>query len=155
MRSHSDEVRSDVYRIPRLIGESESLYNCKMHDLSSFSRRSHFLNRLLDTGLVLGCARAGLASLQDTSRFGSRVRWSFRRRPGNDHRLPAANPAGLDWLPERYWETSRTPAPAHTNPSLMQRWLRFEAKRFRLTSCRREIVFAQHALSRGYAAQPQ
>src|SRR5665811_513357 len=48
MRSHSDEVRSDVYRIPMLIGESESLYNCKMHDLSSFSRRSYFLNRLSD-----------------------------------------------------------------------------------------------------------
>jgi hypothetical protein len=30
-----------------LIGESESLYNCKMHDLSSFSQRYHFLNRLL------------------------------------------------------------------------------------------------------------
>src|ERR1017187_10851302 len=48
MRSHSDGVRSDVYRIPMLIGESESLYNCKMHDLSSFSQRYHFLNRLLD-----------------------------------------------------------------------------------------------------------
>src|ERR1035437_5399357 len=48
MRSHSHGVRSDVYRIPMLIGESESLYNCKMHDLSSFSQRSHFLNRLLD-----------------------------------------------------------------------------------------------------------
>src|SRR5664280_2324401 len=48
MRSHSDGVRSDVYRIPMLIGESESLYNCKMHDLSSFNQRSHFLNRLLD-----------------------------------------------------------------------------------------------------------
>src|ERR1035441_9810754 len=47
MRSHSDGVRSDVYRIPMLIGESESLYNCKMHDLSSFSQRYHFLNRLL------------------------------------------------------------------------------------------------------------
>src|ERR1022692_3502181 len=55
MRSHSDEVRSDVYRIPRLIGESESLYNCKMHDLSSFSRRSHFLNRLL------ACLASGIA----------------------------------------------------------------------------------------------
>jgi hypothetical protein len=30
-----------------LIDESESLYNCKMHDLSSFSQRYHFLNRLL------------------------------------------------------------------------------------------------------------
>src|ERR1039458_9269427 len=49
MRSHSDGVRSDVYRIPMLRGESESLYNCKMHDLSSFSQRYHFLNRLLDT----------------------------------------------------------------------------------------------------------
>jgi len=29
-------VRSDVYRIPMLIGENESLYHCKMHDLSSF-----------------------------------------------------------------------------------------------------------------------
>src|ERR1035441_2493174 len=48
MRSHSDGVRSDVYRIPMLIGESESLYNCKMHDLSSFSQRYHFLNRLLE-----------------------------------------------------------------------------------------------------------
>src|SRR5664280_1858016 len=48
MRSHSDGVRSDVYRIPMLIGESESLYNCKMHDLSSFSQRCHFLNRLSD-----------------------------------------------------------------------------------------------------------
>src|ERR1019366_5130513 len=48
MRSHSDGVRSDVYRIPMLIGESESLYNCKMHDLSSFNQRSHFLNRLSD-----------------------------------------------------------------------------------------------------------
>src|ERR1035437_505798 len=47
MTSHSDGVRSDVYRIPMLIGESESLYNCKMHDLSSFSQRCHFLNRLL------------------------------------------------------------------------------------------------------------
>src|ERR1017187_7191509 len=47
MRSHSDGVRSDVYRIPMLIGESESLYNCKMHDLSSFSQRYHFLNKLL------------------------------------------------------------------------------------------------------------
>src|ERR1035437_7459148 len=52
MRSHSDGVRSDVYRIPMLIGESESLYNCKMHDLSSFSRRSHFLNRLLEHELT-------------------------------------------------------------------------------------------------------
>src|ERR1035441_6713294 len=50
MRSHSDGVRSDVYRIPMLIGESESLYNCKMHDLSSFSQRYHFLNRLLESG---------------------------------------------------------------------------------------------------------
>src|ERR1035437_4492799 len=54
MRSHSDGVRSDVYRIPMLIGESESLYNCKMHDLSSFSQRYHFLNRLLGPGLMQG-----------------------------------------------------------------------------------------------------
>src|ERR1035437_7888608 len=31
---------------PNVKGESESLYNCKMHDLSSFSQRSHFLSRL-------------------------------------------------------------------------------------------------------------
>jgi hypothetical protein len=70
--------------------------------------------------LILPCARAGLASFQDASRFGSRFRWSFRLRPGNDHRLPAANPAGLGWSPKRNWKTSRTPAPARTNPSLMQ-----------------------------------
>jgi hypothetical protein len=30
-----------------LIGESESLYNCKMHDSSSLSYKFYFLNRLL------------------------------------------------------------------------------------------------------------
>src|ERR1035441_4075797 len=57
MRSHSDGVRSDVYRIPMLIGESESLYNCKMHDLSSFSQRYHFLNRLLAVYAVGTCVK--------------------------------------------------------------------------------------------------
>ena len=58
MRSHSHEVRSDVYRIPMLIGESESLYNSKMHDLSSFSQRDHFLNRLLGALATLAVVAA-------------------------------------------------------------------------------------------------
>src|ERR1700690_1461338 len=48
MRSHSDGVRSDVYRILRLIGEREPLYNCKMHDSSSFNHKAYFLNMFLN-----------------------------------------------------------------------------------------------------------
>jgi hypothetical protein len=48
---------------------------------------------------VFTCARAVLASLRDASIFGSRARWSFPTQPRNDHRLPAANPAGLNWAP--------------------------------------------------------
>src|SRR5664279_5976237 len=86
-------------------------------------RRHALISAILGQRLVVPCARAGLASFQDASRFGSRVRWSFRLRPRNDHRLPAANPAGLGWSPERNWEASWTPASARTNPSLMQPWL--------------------------------
>ena len=66
------------------------------------------------------CARAVLASLRNARICGSRIRWSFPRPPRNDHRLPAANPAGLDWPPEKPGNASRTPAPTPTDQSLIQ-----------------------------------
>ena len=64
--------------------------------------------------------RAVLASLQDARISSTRVRGSFPLLPRNDPRLPATNPAGLDWSAETNGKTSRKPAPACTNPSLMQ-----------------------------------
>jgi hypothetical protein len=64
--------------------------------------------------------RTVLASLQDARISSPRVRGSFPLLPRNDPRLPSANPAGLDWSAETNGKISRKPAPAFTNPSLMQ-----------------------------------
>jgi len=66
------------------------------------------------------CQRAVLASLQDARISSPRVRGSFPLLPRNDPRLPAPNPTELDWSAETNGKTSRKPAPACTNPSLMQ-----------------------------------
>ena len=64
--------------------------------------------------------RAVLASLQDARISSPRVRGSFALLARNDPRLPATNPAGLDWSAESNGKTSRKPAPTGTHPSLMQ-----------------------------------
>jgi hypothetical protein len=77
---------------------------------------------LTRTGAGFTSERAVLASLQDARISSPRVRGSFPLLPRNDPRLPAANPAGLDWSAKSNGKTSRKPAPACTNPSLMQPW---------------------------------
>ncbi len=75
---------------------------------------------LTRTGADSTRKRAVLASLQDARMSNPLVRGSFPLLPRNDPRLPATNPAGLDWSAETNGKTSRKPAPACTNPSLMQ-----------------------------------
>ena len=76
---------------------------------------------LTRTGADFTSEHAVLASLQDARISSPRVRGSYPLLPRNDPRLPAANPAGLEWS-ESNGKTSRKPAPACTNPSLMQPW---------------------------------
>ena len=49
--------------------------------------------------------------------------------------LSEANPAGLDWPPERIGTTSRPPPPARANPNLMQPCLRRFGKLFNWPLC--------------------
>jgi hypothetical protein len=74
---------------------------------------------LTRTGADFTSEHAVLASLQDARISSPRVRGSYPLLPRNDPRLPAANPAGLEWS-ESNGKTSRKPAPPCTNPSLMQ-----------------------------------
>ena len=76
-----------------------------------------------------------LASLQDARISSPRVRGSYPLLPRNDPRLPAANPAGLEWS-ESNGKTSRKPAPACTNPSLMQPCAGVMQGQFGLSSAR-------------------
>ena len=77
---------------------------------------------LTRTGADFTSKRAVLASLQDARISSPHVRGSLPLLPRTDPRLPATNPAGLDWSAETNGKTSRKSAPACTNPSLMQPW---------------------------------
>ena len=120
---------------------------------------------LTRTGAGFTSERAVLASLQDARISRPRVRGSFPRRPPpssealrrtgrNDPRLPAANPAGLDWSAKSNGKTSRKPAPACTNPSLRQPGGR---KMTKLFSCPGSPILlyrlAQYGESRGWGNQ--
>ena len=67
-------------------------------------------------------------------------RWSFPMGPRNDHRLPAANPGGLDQAPERSGTTFRMPASTRINPSLMQPWSLGMSMQSRLARVRISII---------------
>ena len=63
--------------------------------------------------------RTVLASLRDATVLSPVNRWAFPLQPWNDPPATFCQPSGLDWPAESNGKTSRKPALACTNPSLM------------------------------------